>query len=97
MKRENRDIVVERVNIAKFSKLENIVTPLSLLKLFLYDALVAMIVGYAKLYSNRKKADISFEITNERIHLFLSMLLPSGCHRLPDCKMYWETTPDTFL
>ena len=24
------------------------------------------------------------------------MLLPSGCHKYPDRKMYWETSPDTF-
>ena len=34
---------------------------------------------------------------NEKICLFLSMLLVSGCHNLPDCKMYLETTPDTFV
>ena len=25
------------------------------------------------------------------------MLLVSGCHNLPDRKMYWKTTPDTFV
>ena len=39
-----------------------------------------MIFGYTKLYSHREKAGISFEITNEKIRLFLSMLLLSGCH-----------------
>ena len=56
-----------------------------------------MIVGYTKLYSHREKAGTSFEITNEKIRLFLSVLLLSGCHNLPDRKIYWETTPDTFL
>ena len=71
-------------------------TPLRLLKLFLDDILVDMIVGYAKLHSHRAKADISFEIPNEKNCLFLSMLLLSGYHKLPDRKMYWEPTPNTF-
>ena len=49
------------------------------------------------LHSHREKADISFEITNEKIRIFSSMLLLSGCHKLPDRKMYWEVTPDTFV
>ena len=48
-----------------------------------------MIVGYPYLYSHREKSDISFEITNEKLHLFLSMLLLSGCHKLPDRKKCW--------
>ena len=49
------------------------------------------------LYSYRQKAGISFEITNEKIRLFSSMLLLSGFHKLLDRKMYWEETPDTFV
>ena len=77
--------------------LDDIVTLLRLLKLFFDDILVDMIFGYTKLHSHREKANISFEITNERIRLFSSMLLLSGCHKLPDCKMYWEAIPDTFV
>ena len=89
MKWETRGIhVIERANTEKFSKLDNIVTPLRLLELFFDDVLVDMIVGYTKLYNHREKADISFEITNEKIHLFLSMLLLSECHKLPDRKMH---------
>ena len=80
-----------------FSKVDDIVTPLRLFDLFFNNVLVDMIVGYTKLYSHREKADISYEITNERSHLLLSMLLFSGCHKLPDCKMYWETILDTFM
>ena len=47
-------------------------TPLRLLELFFDDVLVDMIFGYTKLYSDREKADISFEITNEKIHLFVT-------------------------
>ena len=72
-------------------------TPLRLFELFFDDVLVDMIVGYTKLHSHREKADISFEITNEKIHLLLGMLLLSGCHKFPDRKMYWETTPNTFV
>ena len=56
-----------------------------------------MIVGYTKLYSHREKADISFETANEKIRLFVSILVLSGCHKLSDCKMFWEMTPDTFV
>ena len=79
-----------------FSKLDNIVA-LRLFKLFFHDVLVDMIVGYTKLYSHREKADISFEIINEKFRLFLSMLLLSGCHKLTDRKMNWETTPQNFV
>ena len=72
MKSENRDInVVERANTPKFSKLDNIVTPLRLLELLFDDVLVDMIVGYTKLYSHREKAGINFGITNEKIPLSL--------------------------
>ena len=56
-----------------------------------------MIIGYTTLYSHRERADISLEITNEKIRLFLSMLLLRGCHKFPDREMYWETTPNTFV
>ena len=46
-------------------------TPLRLLEL-LFDVWVNMIVCYAKLYSRREKVNISFEITNKNIHLYLS-------------------------
>ena len=39
---------VEGGNIPKFSKLENIVTPLRLLELFFEDVLNNMIAGYTK-------------------------------------------------
>ena len=71
-------------------------TLLKLLKLFFDYVLVDMIFGYTKLCSHKEKADISFEITNEKIRLFSTMLLLSGCFKLPDRKMYWEETPDTF-
>ena len=45
--------------------MDDIVTPLRLLELF-FDVLADMIVSYTKLYSNREKVDINFEITNEK-------------------------------
>ena len=82
----NRDInVVEWASIPKFSTLDDIVTPLRLLELFFDPVLVDMIFGYNKLYSHREKADISFGITNEKIRLFLSMLLLNRSHELSDC------------
>ena len=61
----------KRVNIPKFSKLDDIVTPLRVSELFFDNVLVDIIVGYTKLYSHRQKADISFEITNEKNPLIL--------------------------
>ena len=72
-------------------------TPLRLFELLFDDVLVDVIFGYTKLYSYREKADIRFKITNEKVRLFLSMLLLSGCHKFQDHKMYWEATPDTFV
>ena len=80
-----------------FSMLDDIVTPLRLIELFFGDVLVHMIFGYAKLYSQREKADINFEITNEKIRLFLSMLLLSGCHKFPEHKLHWEEALDIFV
>ena len=98
MKWENSGInVEERENIPKFSKLDDIVIPLRLLRLFFDDVLVHMIVGYTKFCSHREKVDINFDITKEKICLFLSILLLSGCHKLPERKMCWETTPDAFV
>ena len=81
MKWEDRDInVVQQANTPKFGKLDDIGTHLRLFELF-FDEQV------------REKAGISFEITNEKIRLFLSMLVLSGCYKLPDRNMYWEATP----
>ena len=96
MKWENHDINVAS-KLPKFSKLDDIVTSLRHHKLFFDDLVVETIVGYTNLYSHGEKAGISFEITNNKIRFFLSMLLLSGCHKLPDRKMYWETIPDTFV
>ena len=98
MKWANRDInVVEWANIPKFSTLDDIVTPLRLLELSFDVGLVDTIFGYTKLYSHREKVGISFEITNEKIRLFLIMLLLRGSHELPDRKMYWGGRPRTLL
>ena len=74
----------------------NIVIPLRFPEFFFDDVLVNMIIGYTKFYSHREKAGISFEITNEKIRSFLSMLLHSGCLMIPDCKTYWEKIPRYF-
>ena len=75
MKGANGDInVVRWANIPKWSTLGDIVTPLRLLELSFDDVLFDMIFGYTKLYSHREKAGISFEMTNEKIPLFLTML-----------------------
>ena len=49
MKWENHGInLVEQANTSKFSKLDDIVTPLRLLELLFDDVLVDMIVDYTK-------------------------------------------------
>ena len=75
--------VVEQANTPNFSRLGDIVTPLRLLELFVDDALVDIIVGNTKLYSHGEEAN-SFEITNEKNCLLLSMLPLSGCHKGDD-------------
>ena len=93
MKWETRDIdVVEQANTEKFSKLDNIVTPLRLPELF-FDELVDMIIGSTKLYSHREKADISFKTTDEKIWLFFSMLLLSGCDCFQTIKCIGRRPP----
>ena len=67
--------VVVWANIPKFNTLDDIVTPLRLVELLFDKVLVDMILGDTTLYSYRQKVGISFEITNEKIRLFLSMLL----------------------
>ena len=78
--------MIECANIPKFSNLDEMMTPLRLLELFFYEVLVDMAFGHTKLYSHKEKAGVSFEITNEKMSLFLSMLLLSGRYKLPDLK-----------
>ena len=62
----------------------------------LCNVLVDMNFGYIKLHS-RESRYYNFEITNEKIRSFLSMLLLNVYHKLPNHKMYCEATPDTFV
>ena len=89
LKWANWDInVAEWANNPKFSALDDIVAPLRFLELFFDDdVLDDMIFRHTKLYSHREKANISFEITNKRKCLFLSILMISRCHKFPDHKM----------
>ena len=77
--------VVEWANIRKFSTLDDNDSSQTL---SFDEVLVDTIFGYTMLYSHKEKAGISFEIATEKTRLFLSMLLLSGCYRLP--------APDTF-
>ena len=52
-----------------------------------------MIVGYTKLYSHIEKVDISFEITNEKIRLYLSMLLFTRYNKLPEHQSIERRSP----
>ena len=102
MKWENRDINIVWWEFRKFRKLNHRVTPLRLLKLFFECLLAAPSYTVIEREREREKerqrerqrANISFEITNEKNPLFLSMLLLSKNHNLPDRKVHWETTPD---
>ena len=95
MKWTNCDINWKWANISKFSTLDKLMTPLRLLKLFF--VIYQLIYVLAASSYTAEKAGVNFEITNEKIHLFLSMLLLTGCPKLPNQKMYWESAPDTFL
>ena len=57
---------------------------------------VPVTFGHIKLYSHKEKAGFSFEITNEKMRLFLSMLLLSECYKLPDLKFIGRRTLTLF-
>ena len=96
MKLANHDINVEEwANIPNFSALDDLVTPLRLLELFF---VIHQLISYLATSScTVEKAGIMFEITNEKIRLFLNMLLPAGYRKLLDHKSYREVTPNTFV
>ena len=77
--------------------LDDRVTLLSLFKLCFGDVLVDLIFGCTKLYSRREKADISFEITNEKCPYFPACYCFVGVTSFQTVnKMYWEQTADIF-
>ena len=45
-----------------------------------------MIFGYTKFYRHREKANSGFAITDEKIRLYLGLLLLNGCHKFLDRK-----------
>ena len=97
MKLANRDVinVVKWANIPNFSALDNLETPLRLLESFF---VTYQLIGFLDTSScTVEKAGTDFEITNEKISLFLSVLLFTGYHKLPGHKTHWEATPDTFV
>ena len=40
---------------------------------------------------------VQLAIYTDLFFLGLIHLLLSGYHKLPDCQIYWEATPDTFV
>ena len=68
-------------------------TPLRLLELFFEDILVDIILGYTKLYGHTEKVEISFEVTTEKIRLFLSVLLLKGAISLQNVKCIGRQPP----
>ena len=84
MKWENCDInVVKQANMPTFSKLDDIGTPLRFFELFFGDALVGMIVNWIHTPSGtvvERKQTLVLKTYNKTFHLFLGMLLLSGCH-----------------
>ena len=87
----------EQSNMPKPQRKDELGTPLSLFEIYFDDALVTQLVKFTKLYGQREKGDCSFDLSNEKFRLFLGILLLSGYHKLPHRRMYWETTPDTFV
>ena len=79
------------------NNINDMVTLLRFLELFFEYILVDMIFGYTKLYGHTEKVDISSETTNEKIRLFLSTLLLSGCHKPPERKTFWEAISYNFV
>ena len=82
-------------NEQTFRALDELVTLLRLLELFFM--MCQLILFCATSSCTVEKASINFEITDEKMRLFLSTLLLTGYHKLPDLKMYWEATPGTFV
>ena len=88
----NRDIdVVEWTNIPKFSAVDDLLIPARLLDLFFVTFQLIWFLAISS--CTVEKAGINFEITNDKIWLFLSMPLLTGYLKLPDHRMYWEVTP----
>ena len=86
----------EQSNVPKLWRMDELGTPLSLFESYFHDALVTQIVKYTKLYGQWEKGDCSFYLWNEKLRLILGIFLLSGYHKLRHCRMYWETTSDTF-
>ena len=95
---DNCDInVVEQANIPHFNKLDDIGTPFRLLKLFFVDVLVVWLLVKPSCTIIERKQTLVLKISNEIFCLFFGMLLLCGCHKLPERRIYWETSPDTFV
>ena len=75
MKWENRDVnVVEQANIPKFSKLDDIGTPLRFFESFFVDVLADMILATPSCAVIERKQTLVLKISNETFRLFLGML-----------------------
>ena len=91
----NCDIdVAEWANIPKFSAVDDLLIPDRLLDLFFVTFQLIWFLAISS--CTVEKAGINFEITNNKIWLFLSMLLLTGYLKFPDDRMYWEVTPILF-
>ena len=78
----NRNVnVVEWAKIPKFSALDSSQTS----RIIYCDVLVDMIFGHIKLYSREIRHGSDFSTVQL---IFLSILLLTGYHKLPDHKMY---------
>ena len=52
-----------------------------------------MIFGYTKFYRHREKANSGFAITDEKIRLYLGLLLLNECHMFLDGKCIGRRPP----
>ena len=75
MKWKNRDVnVVEQANIPKFSKLDDIGTPLRFFESLFVDVLADMILTTPSCAVIERKQTLVLKISNETFRLFLGML-----------------------
>ena len=67
----------EQFNMPKLQRMDKLGTSFGLFEIYFDDALVMQIVQFTKLYGQREKGDCSFDLSNEKLCLFLGISRPS--------------------
>ena len=70
-------------------------SPSEVFDLFLDDDILEMILHQSTLYA-QKKSGMNLDISKNELKVFISVLLLSGYVRVPQKRMYWESSSDTF-